>query len=119
MTLRDEAKEPQMFKLPAYDPTAIAMLAFGILAVLSLPFVFSHLQWTTAASISVTAFNKTIAYRRTAPANRIVLLHFAVEDVLAQVEHDTGLEGRRAFEGFLLSILQRIADSTRTSRQVR
>jgi hypothetical protein len=29
-----------MFKLPAYDPTAIAMLAFGILAVLSLPFVF-------------------------------------------------------------------------------
>jgi hypothetical protein len=35
------------------------------------------------------------------------------------VEHDTGLEGRRAFERFLLSILQRIADSSRTSRHVR
>ena len=29
-----------MFKLPAYDPTTIAMLGFGILAVLSLPFIF-------------------------------------------------------------------------------
>ena len=29
-----------MFKLPAFDPTAIAMLGFGILAALSLPFVF-------------------------------------------------------------------------------
>ena len=29
-----------MFKLPAYDPTAIAMLGLGILAVLSLPFIF-------------------------------------------------------------------------------
>ena len=29
-----------MFKLPAYDPTAIAMLGLGILAVLSLPFFF-------------------------------------------------------------------------------
>jgi hypothetical protein len=30
----------RMFKLPAYDPTAIAMLGFGILAALSLPFIF-------------------------------------------------------------------------------
>jgi hypothetical protein len=29
-----------MFKLPAYDPTAIAMLGFGILAALSVPFIF-------------------------------------------------------------------------------
>jgi hypothetical protein len=29
-----------MFQLPAYDPTAIAMLGFGILVVLSLPFIF-------------------------------------------------------------------------------
>jgi hypothetical protein len=29
-----------MFHLPAYDPTAIAMLGFGILAALSLPFIF-------------------------------------------------------------------------------
>jgi hypothetical protein len=29
-----------MFKFPAYDPTAIAMLGFGILVVLSLPFIF-------------------------------------------------------------------------------
>ena len=29
-----------MFFLPAYDPPAIAMLGFGILAVLSLPFIF-------------------------------------------------------------------------------
>jgi hypothetical protein len=28
-----------MFKLPAYDPTAIAMLGFGILVVFSLPFI--------------------------------------------------------------------------------
>jgi len=29
-----------MFQLPAYDPTAIAMMGFGILAALSLPFIF-------------------------------------------------------------------------------
>ena len=29
-----------MFKLPAYDAAAIAMLGFGILAALSLAFVF-------------------------------------------------------------------------------
>jgi hypothetical protein len=29
-----------MFKVPAYDPTAIAMLGFGILAALSLAFIF-------------------------------------------------------------------------------
>ena len=29
-----------MFLLPAYDPTAMAMLGFGILAVLGLPFIF-------------------------------------------------------------------------------
>ena len=29
-----------MFKIPAYDPTAIAMLGFGILVALSLPFIF-------------------------------------------------------------------------------
>jgi hypothetical protein len=29
-----------MFMLPAYDPAAIAILGFGILAVLSLPFIF-------------------------------------------------------------------------------
>ena len=29
-----------MFLLPAYDATAMAMLGFGILAVLSLPFIF-------------------------------------------------------------------------------
>ena len=29
-----------MFKFPAYDPTAIAMLGFGILVTLSLPFIF-------------------------------------------------------------------------------
>ena len=29
-----------MFKLPAYDPTAIVTLGLGILAVLSLPFIF-------------------------------------------------------------------------------
>jgi hypothetical protein len=34
---RDEVKEHSpMFMLPQYDPTAIAMLGFGILAVLSL-----------------------------------------------------------------------------------
>ena len=33
-----------MFKLPAYDAAAIAMLGFGILAALSLAFVFSYLQ---------------------------------------------------------------------------
>ena len=35
-----EAKETPMFKLPAYDPTAIAVLGFGILAALSLLFIF-------------------------------------------------------------------------------
>jgi hypothetical protein len=29
-----------MFLLPAYDPTVMAMLGFGILAVLGLPFIF-------------------------------------------------------------------------------
>jgi hypothetical protein len=29
-----------MFLLPAYDPTAMATLGFGILAVLGLPFIF-------------------------------------------------------------------------------
>jgi hypothetical protein len=29
-----------MFLLPAYDPTAMAMLGFGILAALGLPFIF-------------------------------------------------------------------------------
>jgi hypothetical protein len=34
-----EAKETPIFKLPAYDPTAIALLGFGILAALSLLFI--------------------------------------------------------------------------------
>jgi len=29
-----------MFKLPAYDPVGIALLGFGILAVVALAFVF-------------------------------------------------------------------------------
>jgi hypothetical protein len=29
-----------MFKLPAYDLTATAVLGFGILAALSVPFIF-------------------------------------------------------------------------------
>jgi hypothetical protein len=29
-----------MFKLPAYDPVAIALLGFGILAVAALAFVY-------------------------------------------------------------------------------
>jgi len=29
-----------MFQLPAFDPTAIAMLGFGVLVALSLPFIF-------------------------------------------------------------------------------
>jgi hypothetical protein len=29
-----------MFLLPAYGPTAMAMLGFGILAILGLPFIF-------------------------------------------------------------------------------
>jgi hypothetical protein len=33
-------KEPTMFKLPAYDPVGIAMLGFGVLAVVALAFVF-------------------------------------------------------------------------------
>jgi hypothetical protein len=37
----DEAKGYYlMFMLPAYDSTAMAMLGFGILAVLGLPFIF-------------------------------------------------------------------------------
>jgi hypothetical protein len=36
----DKAKGIPMFMLPAYDPTAMAMLGFGILAVLGLPFIF-------------------------------------------------------------------------------
>ena len=31
-----------MFKFPTYDPTAIAMLGFGILVALSPPFIFSY-----------------------------------------------------------------------------
>jgi hypothetical protein len=34
------SEEAPVFKLPAYDPTAIAMLGFGILAALSVPFIF-------------------------------------------------------------------------------
>lgn len=33
-------EEPTMFKLPSYDPVGIAMLGFGILAVVALAFVF-------------------------------------------------------------------------------
>ncbi len=33
-------EEPAMFKLPAYDPVGIAMLGFGILAVVALAFAF-------------------------------------------------------------------------------
>jgi hypothetical protein len=29
-----------MFKLPAYDPVGIAMLGFGVLAVVALAFLF-------------------------------------------------------------------------------
>jgi hypothetical protein len=29
-----------MFQIPAYDPTAIMILGFGILAALGLPFIF-------------------------------------------------------------------------------
>jgi hypothetical protein len=36
----DKAKVFPMFMLPAYDSTAIAMLGFGILTVLGLPFIF-------------------------------------------------------------------------------
>ena len=33
-----------MFLLPAYDPTAMAMLGFGILAVLGLPFILPFVR---------------------------------------------------------------------------
>jgi hypothetical protein len=33
-------EEPPMFKMPAYDPVGIAMLGFGILAVVALAFAF-------------------------------------------------------------------------------
>jgi hypothetical protein len=33
-------EEPAMFKLPAYDPIGIAMLGFGILAIVALAFTF-------------------------------------------------------------------------------
>jgi len=33
-------EEPAMFKLPAYDPVGIAMLGFGILAIVALAFTF-------------------------------------------------------------------------------
>jgi hypothetical protein len=36
----DKAKVSPMFLLPVYDPTALAMLGLGILAVLGLPFIF-------------------------------------------------------------------------------
>jgi hypothetical protein len=41
-----EGKAP-MFILPAYDTTAIAMLGFGVLAVLALPFLFSEAAFFT------------------------------------------------------------------------
>jgi hypothetical protein len=37
---RMKQKVPPTFLLPAYDLAAIAMLGFGILAVLSVPFIF-------------------------------------------------------------------------------
>ena len=42
-----------MFKLPAYDPTAIAVLGFGILAALSLLFIF---QLSATCSLGRQAF---------------------------------------------------------------
>ena len=33
-------EEPAMFRLPAYDPVGIAILGFGILAVVALAFAF-------------------------------------------------------------------------------
>ncbi len=33
-------EEPAMFRLPAYDPVGLAMLGFGILAVVALTFAF-------------------------------------------------------------------------------
>jgi len=35
-----ELEEPAMFRLPAYDPVGIAILGFGILAVVALAFAF-------------------------------------------------------------------------------
>ena len=39
-TLNPGLEEPAMFRLPAYDPVGIAMLGFGILAVIALAFAF-------------------------------------------------------------------------------
>jgi hypothetical protein len=33
-------EEPAMFKLPAYDPVGIALLGFGVLAVVALALVY-------------------------------------------------------------------------------
>jgi hypothetical protein len=33
-------EEPPMFKMPAYDPVGIAILGFGVLAVVALGFAF-------------------------------------------------------------------------------
>ena len=33
-------EEPAMFKLPAFDPVGIAVMGFGVLAILALAFVF-------------------------------------------------------------------------------
>ena len=33
-------EEPAMFRLPAYDPVGIAILGFGIVAVVALAFAF-------------------------------------------------------------------------------
>jgi hypothetical protein len=33
-------EKPAMFRLPAYDPVGLAMLGFGILAVVALTFAF-------------------------------------------------------------------------------
>ena len=33
-------QEPAMFKLPAFDPVGIAVMGFGVLAIVALAFVF-------------------------------------------------------------------------------
>jgi hypothetical protein len=33
-------EEPAMFKLPAFDPVGIAVMGFGVLAIVALAFVF-------------------------------------------------------------------------------
>jgi hypothetical protein len=39
-TFKPGLEEPPMFKMPAYDPVGIAMLGFGVLAVVALAFAF-------------------------------------------------------------------------------